>query len=304
MLMNATGVENIKTHLMYDGKLHMPDETWLYYRMWLPPIVDSAVILVHGAGEHVELYQHMGRLVSDGGHAFVVFDLRGFGRSGGKSGHITSFGEYITDMNHLIRFVKTKLGAVPVFLVGHSLGGLIVTRYAQTHPHTIQGIVLSAPALGLRINIPPSLIRIISFISRITPELSVNPYRLMERAKRISRFKPYLCTSDMRTRVSDPLVALRYSFRWVQELLVHIQTARIQSGHIRVPTFCLCGARDPIISPEAVRSFFDALTIKEKEWLLLPDADHSLLHSHQADPAVGALLQWLKQWKQNEAQTK
>ncbi|MDR6224234.1 alpha/beta hydrolase [Desmospora profundinema] len=280
----------------YEDRLRMRDGTCLHYRIWVPERFHSAVILVHGAGEHLELYKHLGNRFSHAGHAFIIFDLRGFGRSDGKSGHVTCFDDYLEDMNQLIHFFRHKLGDIQVYLIGHSLGGLIVTRYAQSYPDTINGMVLSAPALGLHIKIPTPIYRLIQFISRVTPGLSVNPYRLMEKAQRISRLKRYI-SYDVNTKLSDPLVALRYSIRWVQELLVHINIAISKSEHVRVPTLCLCGDHDPLISPHAVRTFFDRLTVKEKEWRLLPGAGHCLLHSNESTPAVDALMEWLQQSK-------
>jgi alpha-beta hydrolase superfamily lysophospholipase len=249
-------------------------------------------VLVHGAGEHLGLYEHLGERFALNGFGFIAYDLRGFGCSEGKCGHVTHFYEYLNDLDQLVHVFRQKIGNSRFYLIGHSLGGLIVARYVQHRPDHVDGIVLSAPALGLRIQIPLSVKRLISIISRVAPSFSVNPYRLMEKAQRIPWLKS-IVTYNFQTMLGDPLTTLKYSFRWIQELLVQTGEVMQYVANVTIPTLCICGKNDTLIPADTVRLFFDELTIQDKEWLLLPDFGHCLLHSEQSTLATDALIDWL-----------
>jgi lysophospholipase len=268
------------------------DGVHLRYRTWLPKELRSVAILVHGAGEHLELYEHLGEPLVQNGFGFIAYDLRGFGCSEGKRGHVNHFYEYLNDLDQLIHVFRQKMGNIRFYLIGHSLGGLIVARYVQHRPDYINGIVLSAPAFGLRIHIPLSAKWLISIISRVAPSLSVNPYLLIEKIQRIPGLNSII-TYNFQTKLREPLTTLNYSFRWVQELLVQTGEVMQYVTNVTVPTLCICGKRDTLIPPDKVRLFFDKLAVQDKEWLLLPDFGHRLLHSEQSPLATNALINWL-----------
>ncbi|MFC4076320.1 alpha/beta hydrolase [Salinithrix halophila] len=278
---------------IHEDRFRTRDGLHLYYRIWVPEVVNSAVILIHGAGEHLDIYKHLGNRFARDGHAFLTFDLRGFGRSDGRSGHVTCFDEYVDDVDQLLHFFKQRLGNTRYYLIGHSLGGLIAIRFAQTKPDHVNGIVLSAPSLGLKFDIPHFAIRMIQLIGGVTPSFSVDPYRLMKKAQLFPILRQYVFDVGP---MNDPFIASRYSIRWVQELLAHINEAVLQVEKIITPTLCLQGDHDPLIPTDSVRLFFDRLNVKDKELVLLPGAGHRLLHSEASTPAADILMKWLKQW--------
>lgn len=268
----------------------------LRYRTWLPRDPRSAVLLVHGAGEHIERYEHLGVRLSEEGHAFVVFDLRGFGRSGGQSGHVTHFHDYLNDVDQLVTFFKQKVKQIPFYLAGHSLGGLIVIRYVQHQPGRVDGIILSAPAIGFSFQIPTFIAWIIHFISSIAPSFSVNPFHLVKKAQRVPYLKSLL-PSHVKSHLGgdhteDALVCSRYSIRWVQELLTHAVKAVQQAKNVVVPVLCLHGENDPLIPLDHAQTFFDGLIVKEKQWVVVPGAKHVLFHSGNIQ-LIDSVLSWL-----------
>ncbi|BCU83084.1 lysophospholipase [Polycladomyces abyssicola] len=281
----------------YEDRLCTWDGVHLRYRTWLPHESRGVAVLVHGAGEHLGLYEHLGERFIRDGFGLVLYDLRGFGCSEGRCGHITHFHEYLNDLDQLVHVFRKKLGNRRIYLIGHSLGGLIVARYVQHRPDHVDGIVLSAPALGLRIHVPISVKRLISIISRVAPSFSVNPYGLIKKAQRIPRLKSFV-TYNVQTKLVDPLIPLKYSFRWIQQLLVQTEEALQNVARITVPTLCICGKNDTLIPEDIVRQFFDSLTVKEKEWLLLPEFGHRILHSEQSTSVIDTLIGWLKRQEQ------
>lgn len=273
--------------------LPMRDGIRLRCRSWLSGHLRCAVILIHGAGEHIDKYRHLGPPLIRENIGLISFDLRGFGKSEGRRGHVSRFDKYLEDVDHVVRFFKQTLRGVRFFLVGHSLGGLIAARYAQTRPDGIDGIVLSAPALGLRIPIPHPVHRMIRLLGRMVPEFEVNPYQLITRARQFPLLRRIVdCqTGDPE---EDPLTPSRYSFGWVKELIIHSKEAMHLAERVTVPTLCLCGEKDAVIHPDTVRTFLNRTAAVNKEWLLFPEADHCLLHPESPAAVINALIGWLK----------
>jgi lysophospholipase len=276
---------------VYEDLFYTKDGIHLRYRSWLPREPRTIVIFVHGAGEHIEKYVHIGEHLSREGHACTVYDLRGFGKSGGRRGHVSCFDEYLRDLEQLIDFFKRHLGRMPIFLAGHSLGGLIVTRYVQHKSKQVNGIILSAPALGFNLKIPSLAVRMVRFASYVAPSLSVNHRRLTNKIQEIPYFK-HLFPEKVDPVLKDPLMCPVYSIRWVEELLKHAQKAVQHAADIVIPVLCLHGDEDPLISLDVVRAFFDNLAVQEKHWVLIRGAQHVLFHSEQL-AAVDAVIHWL-----------
>ncbi len=117
-----------------------------YVRTW--PIDDPArlVVLVHGYGEHIGRYEHVAAALNARGSAVVGPDHRGHGQSPGEPALVEDFEPIVDDLRAVVQAAR---GDLPVVMVGHSMGGLIATRYAQRFPEDLAGLVLSGPAIGL-----------------------------------------------------------------------------------------------------------------------------------------------------------
>lgn len=121
----------------------------MYAQSWEPGGMPKAVIcLVHGLGEHSGRYTHVGKAFTEAGLALFAFDLRGHGKSGGQRGHFPSLEALMDDIHRHIQQVGEKFSGLPVFLYGHSLGGLLVLNYATYHKHSLSGVI--ATGAGLR----------------------------------------------------------------------------------------------------------------------------------------------------------
>jgi len=118
----------------------------VHVRRW--PAEDPArlVVLVHGYGEHIGRYEHVAAQLVARGSEVVGPDHVGHGRSEGEQALVEDFEPIVDDLRAVVRDAR---GDLPVVMVGHSMGGLIATRYAQRHREELAGLVLSGPAVGL-----------------------------------------------------------------------------------------------------------------------------------------------------------
>jgi len=110
---------------------------------------------VHGIGEHSGRYGNVVDTLLPQSISIWALDLRGHGHSEGKRGHVGSFDEYVSDVLSLVNIAREdKKESTRLFLLGHSMGGLIALDFALKCPQMIDGLVVSSPALGLAVKVP------------------------------------------------------------------------------------------------------------------------------------------------------
>ena len=120
----------------------------LYARTWGDPQASrAAVVLVHGLGEHCGRYEHVAQALESESLYVLGFDQRGHGRSPGKRGLIPSYDQPLDDIAVAIEHAKADAPGLPLFLYGHSLGGLEVLHYGLVRKPELQGVIATSPAL-------------------------------------------------------------------------------------------------------------------------------------------------------------
>ena len=115
-------------------------------RRWPTDEPARLVVLVHGYGEHIGRYEHVAAALAARGALVVGPDHVGHGRSAGEPAVVEDFEAVVDDVRAVVQDAR---GDLPVVMVGHSMGGLIATRYAQRHRDDLAGLVLTGPAVGL-----------------------------------------------------------------------------------------------------------------------------------------------------------
>jgi lysophospholipase len=278
-----------------EGNYQTRDRICIKYRVWLPDKPKNAVILIHGAGENMEIFHHLWSFFVQSGMAFILFDLRGFGASGGKCGHVTTFQDYLDDVNELFHYFQENLKVFRFYVIGHSLGGLIATRLVQDGSDHIEGIVLSAPALELRFEIPVIVQRFIAVLSRTVPSLSANPTRLVNGVMRVPVLKKHFQWDDWDSSKDDVFVPLKYSCRWTHELLTEAKKAVLYAEKFTIPVLCICGKNDTLIHSDKVGEFINRVSATDKKWVVIPDVGHRLLHSGESAATIEMIIDWIQQ---------
>lgn len=131
----------------------------------------ALVLLAHGYGEHVRRYDHVAAALTAAGFIVVGPDHVGHGASDGERASITSLDDLVDDLRGVALAATAAHPDLPVALIGHSMGGLIATVYAQRYPGELAALVLSGPFLG------NPLIAMLLELDPI-PELPIDPATL------------------------------------------------------------------------------------------------------------------------------
>lgn len=233
---------------------------------------------MHGIGEHSGRYEHVGNALSDAGFDTLAFDLRGFGETSGKRAFVTDFSEYTDDVADLLA-VRRQLG-VPVVLMGHSLGGLIVATYLVGDGPEPDLAVLSAPALQAEI---PRWQRIAApLLSRVAPQLHVK-----------SEFDGSILSRDVsvqRAYDDDPLRVNGTTTSLGREIMTTMQATSERIGAITVPTYVLHGGADRLVPPVASEPIGELPNVTRKVWEGLL---HECLNEPEWPDVVAGIIAWL-----------
>jgi alpha-beta hydrolase superfamily lysophospholipase len=116
--------------------------------VWENPDARYVALIAHGLGEHSRRYDHVAdALVADGAAVYAP-DHYGHGRSEGERALVEDIEAYVDDLHLVADRARAAHPGLPVVLIGHSLGGVIATRYAQRYASELSALVLSAPVIG------------------------------------------------------------------------------------------------------------------------------------------------------------
>lgn len=264
------------------------DAVPIYARGWTGDEPPRAVVgLIHGIGEHIGRYAHVGQFLAQAGYACMGFDLRGHGRSGGKRGHTPQYQALLDDIALFLARLQARYPRKSVFLYGHSLGGNLVINFVLRRKPALIGVVTSAPALRLAFEPPPAKVALARLMNRILPAFS-QPSGLETAA--LSRDEKVV-----QAYINDPLVHDRVSAR----MFVGFYQSGIwalQNAHaLNLPLLIIHGSADRLTSVEASREFAQKAGEKciLKVW-------QGLYHELHNEPEQGEVLEFVLGWMEQQ----
>jgi alpha-beta hydrolase superfamily lysophospholipase len=272
-----------------EGSFQSDDGTSLYYQVWKPdPDVRAnkpVLAVVHGGGEHSGRYLNLVEYFVPRGNPVYAFDLRGHGKSEGKRGHILRFDDYLADTDAFLNLVRRLEPNRKVFLVGHSLGGLITAAYALDHPQ-LAGLILSSPFFQIKIAVPHWKTAMGRMVSSLLPGLT---------------FKSGI---DIDGLSHDPEVAVNYR----NDSLVHgnvtarlyTEIVRMQSqtlqraGNLEIPLLLCYGGQDGIADPPGASRFYRGISFKDKTSHCYDGCYHEIFNEVNKQDVFNDIEAWIK----------
>ncbi|EGR2783931.1 alpha/beta fold hydrolase [Vibrio parahaemolyticus] len=274
-----------------EGFVKGTEKKKIYWCKLTNPEHKKAVLIVNGRIESSWKYQELFYDLYRQGYDVYSFDHRGQGLSDrllsdSDMGHVYDFTDYIDDMDVVIKQHDLKQYQ-QCFIIAHSMGGAIATRYLQTHPeHPFTGLILSAPMFG--INLPwylsPIAIPVTQILSAVSPlpryapghkpyfpkPFEDNP--LSQSAGRYQWFRN-LYTEKPELQVGGP------STRWVWQGLMAAKQCFLLTRQVKVPVLLVQAGNDRIVSNLAQKRFIEKLrkTNPHAALLSIEGAQHEIL---------------------------
>jgi len=258
----------------------------LFRRWWRPADAARAVLVnVHGLGDHSGLYPTLTDYFPARGVALHAPDLRGNGHSPGPRGHVDRWSQYRDDLHAFVQVVAAEEPGLPLFLLGNSLGGLIVLDYAIHHPERLRGVIAAAPPLG-RLGVPPPLMLLGRVASRIWPRLSLQTGMDLSGLARDPEV--------VRTVLADPLFHRLGSARLSTEVTAALARVRAGAPEFPLPLLVLHGGADRMVPPEGSRVFVARVGRPDHTLREYPGGYHCLFADLDRDVVLADLGRWME----------
>lgn len=274
-----------------EGVLPTHDGAQVYHQHWRPHgQARAGLVLIHGFGEHSGRYANLVTALNQRGIAIYSMDNRGHGRTPGKRGFIHSWDELREDVRSLIQLTAVNEPGVPIFLMGHSLGGLIAFEYALHYPGGLRGLILSAPGLSAE-NLSPLVLKISALLSRIWPSLGI-PAGLNSTA--ISRDPAVVAAYQ-----TDPLIHSLTTPRLATEGIQAIRYVHRHAPELKLPLLMLHGDADRIVPSHATRSVFNTVTSSDKRYISYPGSYHEPHNDLDWQQVVTDVGDWIENYYVN-----
>ena len=274
-----------------------PMQPWGHDRD-LPP--RAVVLIVHGLGEHAVRYDHVAQQLLSWGFAVRAYDQRGHGESGGARGGLSSEALLLDDLAEVVddtrlrarSLLRTADGVetalpLPLILLGHSLGGLVVGRFVSLGMRPVDGLVMSSPALDPGLGAFQKLL--LAVLPVIAPNLRIN-----------NGLNPAYLSHDpevVRKYLADPLVHAKISARLARFIASAGPATVAAAGNWGTPTLLMYAGADKLVNPAGSRAFAEAaaggpgakvLTVK-----CFDELYHEIFNELDSTLVFAALKAWL-----------
>ena len=262
----------------------------LFAQRWEPDgDIKGVICLVHGLGEHSGRYVHWADRFNNAGYAVVSFDLRGHGRSGGQRGDTPSFDHFADDISILLEKTKEMYPAIPAFIYGHSLGGMLVLFYLIQRQPDLKGAVVTSPGLRTMIDQQKAKVAAVKILGSLLPRVSIPNGLELEGLARDERV-----IEDYK---NDPLVHDRVSLRMGKGMIETIEFIFKNAAMIKIPLLLLHGGDDRICyasgSEELASLMDDNCSLK-----LFKECYHELHNEPEKEDVFNFLIEWLNSQNQ------
>jgi alpha-beta hydrolase superfamily lysophospholipase len=257
----------------------------LYYQRWRPEGAPRAVLaVVHGFGEHSGRYGNVVDWFVPRGYAVYALDIRGHGRSPGQRGYIDSFAQVRDDIRAFLDLVQEQEPGQPLFLLGHSQGSLMVLDYVLRDPSGLTGVIASGSMLCPP-GISPLLLQASRILSRVWPTCSLEvglDVDALSRDKAVGE-----------AYTNDPLVHGKGTPRLGNENMKAIAWTQAHAADLALPCLLVHGGADALCPPEASLTFFENVTLADKERIEYDGYYHEVFNDLGKEQVLADVEDWV-----------
>jgi acylglycerol lipase len=242
----------------------------------------AVVVTVHGLAEHSGRYDYVTRKFNENKISVYRFDLRGHGRSGGPRGDNDDFENFIRDTDLIVRRVVQENPGKPVFMLGHSMGGLIAAVYGETHGEVLKGQILSGAALD--------------FLPAFT-ELKRIYTEALAKEMLPNALTAAVCRDPevVKAYEEDPLVLKEFTLKLLYTTFIQgIDRLHQNVRNYQLPCLILHGGDDRIVAAMASQWFLDNISFEDKSLKIYAECYHEILNEKvEKDQVIADIVEWI-----------
>jgi alpha-beta hydrolase superfamily lysophospholipase len=270
--------------LAFENMIKSTNNIQLFTKNYLTQNGKANLLIVHGLHEHCLRYAHVAEALNGIGINVYTFDLRGHGQSEGPKVNIKSVDEYREDLETVYRSIPKN---IPFFILGHSMGGLIVTDFLLFNERNdVKGAILSGPALEVGEDLSPVLIKLVNLIGGIAPNLATQKLDV----SLISRDK-----DEVDKYSNDPLIYLGGTKAGIgKALLSRINEVKSNFKNFNYPFLIMHGSADNITNIKGSKALYTQAKSTDKTFKEWEGAYHEIFNEINKQEVIAFMLNWLK----------
>ena len=256
--------------------------------IWEPEAPKAVLMAIHGGLAHAGDYVTPALYFKKRDIATVSYDLRGHKQ---EKTFIASFDQYLEDTADFLEWTKKVYQDIPIFVVGHSMGGLIVShfgiRYADNDPR-IKGYLLSSPYYGNAIKVPPIMIPIIKFLGVVIPKAVIPGPDLTELLTHDEEI-----TKRHRTDEADGIRGTKPTMRFGSELLKAQKWIKENFFQWHHPTFAVIAGADQVADSTQSEALFKSMDKNLLTYVWHKDNFHENFNEINREETFGQMYEWI-----------
>jgi acylglycerol lipase len=253
-------------------------------RSWQPEGKPRGVmILVHGFNAHSGYMVWPGEQFAANGLASYALDHRGRGKSEGERFYVENFSDYLGDLDTLVNIARSENPGLPVYMLGHSAGGVIATSYVFEHQDEIAGLICESFALD--VGVPNVAALLLKGISHIAPHLHVFTLKNED----FSRDPAVVEAMNNDPLIKDESQPAETS----AELLKAADRLHENFPKFSVPVFIIHGTADKATRPAGSQYFYDHAASADKTLKLYEGHYHDLLNDIDKEIVMADIQSWI-----------
>jgi acylglycerol lipase len=259
----------------------------IVFRSWHPDSekVQAVVIIIPGFNSHSGYYEWTANQLTDQNLAVYAIDLRGRGKSDGERFYVQTFEDYVNDVKLFVEIVKEKEPGLPVFMLGHSAGGVVACVYTLDNQQGLAGFICES--FAFEVPAPDFAIAVLKGLSHIAPHAHV----LKLHNKDFSRDPKVVELMN-----NDPLIA--HEAQPTQTIAAMVRAdARLKNefSKIILPLLILHGKKDKATKPSGSQHFYEAASSTDKTLKLYEDGFHDLLNDIDKETVMSDIKNWINE---------
>jgi acylglycerol lipase len=256
----------------------------IFVRSWRPDGVARAVVVIcHGFNAHSGQYQWVGEQFAALGFAVYALDLRGRGRSDGERFYVDQIADYVSDVASVITLAKTREAGLPVYLLGHSAGGVVSCIYTLEHQSQLAGLICES--FAFQVPTPDFAIAVLKGVSHLAPHAHVVKLKNEDFSR-----DPEV----VRAMNNDPLIAGEVQpTQTVAEMARADDRLKREFPLITLPLLILHGTLDKVTRPSGSQLFYDTAGAADKTLKLYEGHYHDLLHDLDKERVLDDITGWI-----------
>jgi acylglycerol lipase len=275
---DAVGIKRTEERLTGSGGVS------IFVRTWRPQREARGVVAIcHGVLSHSGYYGWAAEQLVANGLAVYALDLRGRGKSDGERFYIEKFEEYLDDVNALLTLARSREPGLPVFLLGHSAGGVVSSVYALEHQADLAGLICES--FAFQVYAPDLALGVVKGLSHVAPHVHVLklPIEGFSRDPEV-----------VRAMNTDPLIANEVQpTKTVAELVRADERLEREFPLITLPVLILHGTADKVTKPGGSQRFYDKAGSRDKTLKLYDGHVHDLLNDFGKEKVMADITRWL-----------